>query len=199
MIYPNSLNNLIEAFKRLPGVGEKTAERLAFAVMDFDDLTAEELAESLLDVKKKVKRCKICNHLTEKDICHICDDSSREKDILCVVESSKTVFLFEKMGTYKGLYHILGGLISPLDGVNPSDIKIESLVKRLEKGKFKEVIFALKSSIEGETTMLYIKKIISGCDVAVSKIAYGIPIGADMEYIDPITLETALTDRKNIS
>ncbi|MDD5888211.1 MAG: recombination mediator RecR [bacterium] len=197
-MYPDSIKNLIESFKYLPGIGEKTAERLAFAVLDLDIEQVELFSESLEDVKKKVHQCSSCNALTENELCFVCSDSTRDKNILCVVEDTKNVFLFEKLGMFHGYYHVLNGLISPLDGVNPEDIGIDKLLDRITNDKFKEVILAFKPSIEGETTALYIKKVLSGMDVLVTRLASGVPIGADMEYVDSLTLERALKDRKEI-
>lgn len=197
-MYPDSLKNLIESFKYLPGIGEKTAERLAFAVLEFDDDQCELFSQSLLDVKSKIKKCSICNTLTENDVCFVCSNSLRDNEILCVVDDTKSVFLFEKLGMFNGYYHVLDGLISPLDGVNPEDIGLNKLIERISKDKFKEIILAFKPSIEGETTALYIKKILSDMDVVVSRLASGLPIGADMEYVDKLTLERALIDRKEI-
>ena len=197
-MYPDSLKNLIESFKYLPGVGEKTAERLAFAVLDFDEDQCELFSQSLLNVKSKIKKCSICNTLTENDVCFVCSNSLRDNDVLCVVDDTKSVFLFEKLGMFNGYYHVLDGLISPLDGVNPEDIDLNKLIERISKDKFKEIILAFKPSIEGETTALYIKKILSDMDVVVSRLASGLPIGADMEYVDKLTLERALIDRKEI-
>lgn len=197
-MFPDSLKNLIETLKYLPGVGEKTAERYAFSLLNQDEEKIELLTNSIKDCKQKIKRCKKCNSLTEKEICDICEDQDRDKTTLCVVEDVKSVFLFEKLGTYKGYYHVLNGLISPLDGINPDDIGLENLLERIKKEKFDELILAFKPSIEGETTALYIKKILEGMKIKVSKIASGIPMGADMEFIDSITLERALQDRKNL-
>ena len=197
-MYPNSLRNLIESFKYLPGIGEKTAERLAFSVLSLDEEQAELFAESLLDVKKKIHPCVCCNALTENDLCFVCSDLTRDKKTLCVVEDTRNVFLFEKLGMFHGYYHVLNGLISPLDGVNPEDIGIDKLLNRITSDNFKEVIFAFKPSIEGETTALYIKKILSDMNVVVTRLASGVPIGADMEYVDSLTLERALKDRKEI-
>ncbi len=199
MNYPKSIRNLIECFRKLPGVGEKTAERLALAVLNFDDNVIELFSNSIRDVKYKIKRCSICNNFTENDICDICCDDTRDSSVLCVVEEAKNSILFEKMGSFKGKYHILNGLISPLDGVGPDDININKLLERVDKENIKEVILAVKPSIEGETTCLYISKMLSGSGVKVSKIAHGIPLGADMDYIDMLTLEMALEDRKEIS
>lgn len=197
-MYPDSIRNLIESFKYLPGIGEKTAERLAFAVLDLEEEQTELFAESLIDVKKRIRQCNNCNALTENDVCFVCSDLTRDKNILCVVEDTKNVFLFEKLGMFHGYYHVLNGLISPLDGINPEDIGIDKLLDRITSDGFKEIIFAFKPSIEGETTALYIKKVLSGMDVVVTRLASGVPIGADMEYIDSLTLERALSDRKEL-
>ena len=199
MNYPSSLKNLIDCFKKLPGVGEKTAERFSLSVLDFDEKLIESFSDSIKDVKYKIKRCSICNNLTESDVCDICRDDARDSSVICVVEEAKNSILFEKMGAYKGRYHILNGLISPLDGVGPEDINIDKLIDRIDSEGVSEVILALKPSIEGETTSLYISKVLSGKGVRVTKIAHGIPMGADIEYIDMLTLEMALSDRKEIS
>ena len=198
-MYPDSLKNLIESFKFLPSVGEKTAERFAFSIFDFDDEQVELFKESLDDVRTKVHKCVNCNTLTENDLCSICSDEKRNKHLLCVVEDVKSVYLFEKIGMFNGVYHVLDGLISPLDGINPEDIGIDKLLDRIQNGEFEEVIFAFKPSIEGETTSLYIKKILDGLNIKITKIANGVPIGADMEYIDSLTLERALSDRKEVA
>lgn len=197
-MYPNSLKNLIESFKFLPGIGTKTAERLAFSVLDLEDEQTEFFSTCLIELKKNIHKCANCNTLTDEDECSICIDQNRDNHVLCVVEDSKTVFLFENSGIFRGKYHVLDGLISPLEGINPEDIGIDKLIKRLETEDFDEVIFAFKPSIEGETTSLYIKRILEGLNVKVTKLASGIPIGADMEFIDSLTLETALNDRKSI-
>ena len=199
MYYPTTIKNLIECFKKLPGIGEKTAERLALATLNLDSNLIELFSESLKNTKIKIKRCKKCNNLSEEDICKICQDQTRNQEIICVVEDPKNVSLFEKIGSYHGLYHVLDGLISPLDGINPEDIKINNLIERIETENIKEVIIAVKPSIEGETTSLYILKLLENKNVVVSKIAHGVPLGADMDYIDSLTLEMALEDRKRIS
>jgi len=198
MNYPESLKKLIDSFKILPGIGEKTAERLAFSILSLDDKTAYEFSKSINDVKTKIKKCVICNNLTEEDVCPICSDKNRDNTTICVVEDAKNLILFEKMGNYKGLYHVLGGLISPLNGINPEDLNINSLVERVKKD-IKEVIIAVKPTIEGETTSLYILKLLKGKNIVISKIAHGVPLGADMEYLDSLTLEMAISDRKKIS
>lgn len=197
-MYPESIRNLIESFKYLPGIGEKTAERLAFSILDLDIEQIELFADSLKDVKEKIHQCSSCNALTENDLCFVCSDLTRDKKTLCVVEDTKNVFLFEKLGMFHGYYHVLNGLISPLEGINPEDIGIDKLLERISNEKFEEIIFAFKPSIEGETTALYIKKVLDGMNVVVTRLASGVPIGADMEYVDSLTLERALKDRKEI-
>ena len=197
-MYPESIKILIESFKYLPGIGEKTAERLAFSILELEDEQIELFSSSLVDVKDKVHKCQTCNTLTENDFCYICSDSTRNSKVLCVVEDTKSVFLFEKLGMFNGKYHVLEGLISPLDGVNPEDIGIDKLLDRIQKEKYEEIIFAFKPSIEGETTALYVKKILDGINIKITRLASGVPIGADMEYVDSLTLERALNDRKEI-
>ena len=197
-MYPESIRNLIESFKYLPGIGEKTAERLAFSVMDLEDEQVDLFKESLSNVKIKIHKCKKCNSLTEDDLCYICKDLTRSGDVLCVVEDTRSVILFEKLGVFHGKYHVLNGLISPLDGVNPEDIGLDVLLDRISNEKFKEIIFAFKPSIEGETTALYIKKILDDMHLKITRLASGVPMGADMEYLDSLTLERAINDRKEI-
>ena len=197
-MYPESIRCLIESFKYLPGIGEKTAERLSFSVLDMEEEQVELFSSSLMDVINNVHKCPICNSLTDSDICSICSDPTRDSKILCIVEDSKSVFLFEKLGMFRGKYHVIDGLISPLDGVNPEDIGLNKLLDRLNDEKFEEIVFALKPSIEGETTSLYIKKILEGMDIKVTRLASGLPIGADIEYVDSLTLERAINDRKII-
>ena len=197
-MYPNSLKNLIESFKLLPGIGEKTAERLAFYLISTDEETTDFFANSIKEAKSNIRRCSKCNCITDKEICDICSNENRNKDILCVVEDPKSIFLFEKVGTFNGKYHVIEGLISPLEGVDPDDIGIEKLIKRVKDEHFKEIVIAVKQSIEGETTALYIKKILEGMNVKVTRIASGVPLGTDIEYIDSMTLERALQDRKEI-
>ena len=199
MNYPKTILNLIECFKKFPGIGEKTAERLALASLNMDEDIINLFSASRKDGKEKIKKCQKCGSLTEDDLCQICTDSSRDTSTLCVVEECKNVILFEKIGSYKGLYHVLGGLISPLDGINPEDIHIDKLIDRIKNENIKEVILAIKPSVEGETTALYIRKMLEGTDVKISKIAHGIPMGADIDYIDPLTLEMAIEDRTTIS
>ena len=200
MKYPKSLEELIECFKLLPGIGEKNAERLSFAVLQFSEENSKKFSESIENVKIKIKKCSICNNYTEEsDICEVCSNESRDKSTICVVENVKDLILFEKSNAYKGMYHVLEGLISPLEGVNPEDIKINQLIKRIKDENIKEVILALNLSMEGETTSLYILKLLEGTGVSVTKIAAGIPVGADMEYLDSLTIQRALEGRNKLS
>lgn len=199
MKYPNSLQQLIDCLKMLPGIGEKNAERLAFSILKFDDEAINLFSDSIKMVKQKIRKCEICNNLTEEDKCEICKDNSRNNEVICVVENAKNLIIFEKANVYNGKYHVLEGLISPLEGINPEDIKINQLINRIKNENIKEVILALTPSIEGETTSAYIIKLLEGYDVSITKIASGIPVGADMEYLDPLTIARAMEGRNKIS
>ena len=198
MKYPQTIQNLIACLKKIPGVGEKSAERYALAILSFDQDIIELFSKSILDVKTKIKKCIICNNLSEEDECEICKNKNRNKDLLCVVEDPKSIILFEKIGTFNGYYHVINGLISPLDGINPEDIDLDKLINRIKENGIKEVVLAVKPSIEGETTALYISKLLNDTNVVVSKIAHGVPLGTDIDYVDSLTLELALENRKEI-
>ena len=198
-MYPKVLEELISCFKKYPTIGEKSAERLALATLDLSEEELNNFSNTLIKAKKVLKPCKICCNLTDKDICDICNDENRNKNIICVVEDYKSLISFEKAGNYKGVYHVLNGLISPIDNVSPQDIKISSMVKRIEKLDKPEIIIALRSSIEGQTTTLYIKQIFENKSVTISRLSYGIPMGAEIDYLDVLTLDKALSDRKIIS
>ena len=199
MNYPADLAKLISYYQKLPGIGEKSAERLAIATLEFSDEEAEDFSEVIKSSKKNLTRCSICGHLTDKEICDICSDNDRNKNVICVIEDYKSIFSFEKTGTFNGTYHVLNGLISPMDDIGPEDINLSSLVSRIEKLKDPELILALKPTVEGEATTLYIKKILENKKVTISRLSYGIPIGAEIDYLDNVTLEKALEDRKKIS
>ena len=198
MIYPKSLEKLILYFKKLPGVGEKSAERLALSVLNFSSDDIESFANSIKDIKKNLQKCTICHALTEESICGICTSKYRKQNTICVVEDYKSVFLFEKIGNYEGAYHVLGGLISPIDGINPDDINILSLVARCEKQEDVEVIIALTPTLEGEATTMYITQVLKNKNIKVTRLSYGIPMGAEIDYLDALTLERALNDRQTI-
>ncbi len=198
-MFPKCINDLIDNFKKFPGVGQKSAERMAFSLLyDFDDDDIQMFSNNIIDVKKDIKLCKICNCITDQDLCFVCSDKARNKDELIVVENAKDVFLLEKMGTFSGYYHVLGGLISPFDDIGPEDIDLKGLFERVKKDNIKEIIFVTKSGIEADTTVLYIKKTLNDNNIVISRVANGIPIGADMDYIDSLTLESALKNRKEV-
>ena len=199
MIYPKLLQNLIDYLKKLPGIGEKSAERMALALIKMSADEINDLSNCLILAKKGLKKCPICGSLTEDNICYICANENRDKNTICVLEDFKGVFAFEKSGKYNGTYHVLDGLISPIDGIGPDDINISGLIKRIDCLESPEIIIALKPSIEGETTTLYIKKILENRNVKISRLSYGIPMGVDIDYLDEITLFNALNDRKDIS
>ena len=199
MKYPESIQNLIDSFKKLPGIGEKTAERLALSILDESDEDVNLFSKSLIDTKTKIVRCKECNNLSEDDLCEICKNKNRNKKVMCVVEEPKNIILIEKLNIFDGYYHVLDGLISPIDGVNPEDLNIDALIERVKKNKVEELILALKPSIEGETTSLYISKLLEKDKVKITKLAYGIPLGAEIDYVDSLTLEMALENRMDIT
>lgn len=198
-MFPESINSLIESFKKLPGVGQKSAERMVFSILNsFDDSDYEEFCGSLVKVKDSVGYCSSCNCLTDGDICNICSDKSRKSDVLMVVEASKDVFTIEKMGNFDGYYYVLGGFISPFDNIGPEDINVFGLIEKIKSLNVKEVVFVVKSCIEADTTILYIKRLLKDVDVLVSRVANGIPVGADVDYIDTLTLESAFNNRMEV-
>ncbi len=198
MIYPKSFENLMESFQKLPGIGEKSSERFVYYIYGLATEDIEDFAKNLLNFKKKIKKCEICGHYTDEKICNICKQENRNKKVICVVEDSKSVFALEKSQNYKGVYHVLNGLISPIDNINPEDINLNSLVNdRIKTAE--EIIIALNPSIEGETTSLYIQKLLEKKNIKISRLSYGIPVGTDIEYLDPIVVLKAFEDRKTIS
>lgn len=199
MIYPELLQNLINYYKKFPGVGEKSAERMALQTLELSSDDINNFSKTLKDAKEKLHNCPVCGNITDQSICNICSNENRNHNLICVLEDYKSVFSFEKIGNFTGVYHVLGGLISPMDSIGPEDINLSSLVKRIEKLENPEIILALKSTVEGETTTLYIKKIFENKNVTVSRLSYGIPNGAEIDYLDIITLDRALEDRKKIS
>ncbi len=199
MIYPKDFEDLMESFKLLPGIGDKSAERFVFSINQLNDKEIEKFSKSLLNFKQNIKKCSNCGHITDKELCSICSDESRNKSIICVVQDSKSVFTFEKSGTYNGCYHVLDGLISPIDDINPEDLNISPLLNKRISDEVKEIIIAINPSIEGETTSLYLQKLLEDKKVKVSRLSYGIPMGSDIEYLDPLMIIKALDDRKYIS
>lgn len=196
--YTKPLARLIEEFSKMPGIGPKTAQRLAFYILKNSRENATNLAKAIIEAKENIKYCSICGNITDKDICEICQSSSRDKSIICVVEGVKDLIALERTGEYKGVYHVLEGAISPLDGIEPGNLKIEKLIKRLKTEKVNEVILATNPSIEGEVTASYIAKLIEPLKIKVTRIAYGVPIGGSLEFADEVTLTQALIGRQKM-
>lgn len=198
-MFPESVNSLIAEFEKLPGIGHKTAVRLAFYILESDEAVASKFATALVEAKKKVKFCEKCFNLSENNICNICSNAKRDASVICVVENVKDVVAMEKTHEYKGLYHVLHGNISPMNNISAEDIKIKELITRLTDDSIKEVIIATNPTIEGETTAMYIARTIKTIPgVKVTRIAHGIPVGGDLEYTDEITLIKAMENRRDM-
>lgn len=196
--YAAPIAKLIEAFTKLPGIGSKTAQRLAFYLLDMPQKEAEELAYAIINAKRNVRYCEVCSNITDSDRCSICSDAKRDSSIICVVEDPRDVVAMEKTREYKGLYHVLHGAISPMDGIGPDDIRIKELLSRLRDDSVKEVILATNPNIEGEATAMYISKLIKPLGIKTTRIAHGVPVGGDLEYADEVTLMKALEGRREI-
>jgi recombination protein RecR len=194
--YTRPLARLIDELSKLPGIGPKTAQRLALYILNIPKEEAGILAQSILNAKEQVKRCQVCHNLTDQNICEICRDSNRDKSIICVVETARDLMAIEKTGGFKGLYHVLEGAISPLDGVEPDHLTIDHLLSRLKTGQVKEIILATNPNIEGEVTSSYIAKLVKPTGIKITRIAYGVPIGGDLEYADEVTLSQAMLGRQ---
>ena len=193
---PDSANRLIDELARLPGIGRKTAQRLAFHFLSSDVELSHSLSSALLDIKQKIKNCSSCHGITEEDPCKICDDNKRNDSLICVVENAYDIFVFEKTNSFSGKYHILGGALSPLDGIGPEDLNIDTLLDRVIEGM--EVIIATNPSVEGETTALYLSNILGKKGASVTKLARGVPVGSDLEYVDEATLIRAMEGRVSV-
>ena len=196
--YLPSLEDLTEHFESLPGVGKKSAQKMAYSILKMSDEKVFSFAQSMMKAKNNIKRCKECCNFTDKDICDICSNSSRDKSIICVVEEPKDVSAIERTNEFNALYHVLHGVISPLNGIGPDEICIKELLKRIEKEEIKEVIMATNPTVEGEATAMYISKILKPLGIKVTRLAYGVPVGASLEYADEITLSRAMLGRNEI-
>lgn len=196
--YTKSMSNLIQAFRRMPGLGPKSAERIAFYILRLPQKEAKALAYSILKVKEKIKFCSRCGNLSEEDICDICKNQTRDSSIICVVEQPNDIFAIEKTAIFRGLYHVLGGALSPLDGIEPRNLRIKELFERLKRERIKEVIIATDSDSEGETTALYLANQLKRRQVMVTRIAFGLPVGTNLEYADAVTLSNAIEGRRQL-
>ena len=192
------LSRLIEQFASLPGIGRKTAQRLAFYVLTMSKEQAQAFSSAIMDAHEKIHYCSVCRNYTDKETCEICDDPSRDRSVICVVEDAKDVAAFERTREYRGLYHVLGGLISPMDGIGPDQLFLKELLSRVNDGTVKEVIMATNPTIEGEATAMYIGKLLKPLGVTVSRLAYGVPVGSDLEYADEVTLYKEIENRSTM-
>ena len=193
---PNSAKKLIQEFSNLPGIGRKTAQRLTFYILQIEKEKVFSLSQALLQIKQKILNCRECNGITEEEICSVCTDPNRDNNIICVVENSHDIIVFEKTNGFNGKYHVLGGTLSPLDGIGPDELNIQGLLRRIDDGM--EIILATNSNVEGETTALYLTKILSNKNISISRLARGIPIGSDLGYIDSATLVRAMEGRTSV-
>ena len=196
--YIESLRHLAEKFGRLEGVGKKTAMRMAFSVLELDVEEAEDFARAILDAKEKIHLCPICQNLTDREVCPICADEERDRSVICVVTDARTVLAMEKVREYRGTYHVLHGLISPMNGITPEQLKIKELLARVATGEVGEVIVATNPTVEGEATAMYLSRLLQPFGIRVTRLAYGVPVGADLEYADEVTLYRALEGRRDV-
>ena len=196
--FPDSMSALMREFGKMPGIGPKSAQRLAFFILTHPETEARRLAESIVRLKQTVKFCKICNNLSDKEFCDICSNEARDKASLCVVAKPSDVISIEKMGRFNGVYHVLLGVLSPLDGIGPRDLKIEDLVRRVKRGGIKEVTLATDSNTEGEATTLYLLRVLKPLGAKLYRIAYGVPVGANLEYADQATLYKAFEGKNEL-
>lgn len=192
------LTELIAQFERLPGIGRKTAQRLAYSILEQPPERAEKFAEALVNARRKIHFCKVCQGLTDKEVCDICDDSRRDHSVICVVAEPKDIMAFERTREYTGIYHVLHGVISPLDGIGPDQLRIKELMARLGSGEVNEIIMATNPTVEGEATASYISRLVKPMGIKATRLAYGIPVGGDLEYADEFTLARALEGRNEI-
>lgn len=199
MIYPKSIATLIEHFQKFPSVGPKSAQRMAFYMLRMHESEVQKFAQAVLDAKRNTRTCEVCFNLSSSSPCEICQNPKRDRSIICVVSETKDLIAIEKTNEFKGLYHVLQGLISPMDGIGADDIRIKELLNRLTSDEVKEVILALPPSVEGEATSLYLSKLIKPFGITISRIAFGLPVGADLEYADEITIAKAIEGRREIN
>ena len=198
MYYPEPISKLNDSFMKLPGIGPKTAQRLAFYVLNMKEEDVVDFSKSLMDVQRELEYCSVCGHITDIDPCYICSDKQRDRSMICVVQDTKDVIAMEKMREYNGLYHVLHGAISPMDGIGPEDINVPSLIERLKDEEVKELILATNPNIEGETTAMYITRLVKPIGIKTTRLAQGLSIGGDLEYADEVTLSKAIEYRTEL-
>lgn len=196
--YPKPLAKLINELSKLPGIGSKSAQRLAFHILSLEEKEVADLSEALINAKTQLKYCSVCGNLTDEDPCGICSDASRRSDVICVVESPRDVMAMERIKEFNGTYHVLNGVISPMEGIGPGDINLKSLIQRLQSSDVKELIIATNPNIEGEATAMYIARLVKPAGIKVTRIAHGIPVGGDLEYADEVTLLKSLEGRREL-
>ncbi len=198
MHYPEPISKLIDSFMKLPTIGPKTASRLAFFVLNMEEDVVLDFAKALVDAKRNIHFCSICGHITDVDPCHICEDKTRDRSMICVVQDPKDVIAMEKMRDYNGMYHVLHGSISPMDGIGPEDINVPSLLQRLQNEEVQEMILATNPTVEGEATAMYISRLVKPSGIKTTRIAHGLPVGGDLEYADEVTLSKAIEGRREL-
>lgn len=198
MYYPEPISKLIDSFTKLPGIGPKTAVRLAFFVLNMKEDDVLDFAKALVNAKRELTHCSVCGHITDQDPCRICSDHTRDDSVICVVQDPKDVIAMEKMREFNGRYHVLHGAISPMDGIGPEDINVPDLIKRLKDDKVEELILATNPNVEGEATAMYISRLVKPSGIRITRIAHGLPMGGDLEYADEVTLSKALEGRREL-
>ncbi len=197
-LYIKSIENLLDEFRKLPGIGPKSAKRIVFFLLNLSSGQIAKFSRAMIEMKERTRFCKDCFNLTEEETCHICRDQSRNRKQICIVEEVSDVVVIEKTGQYQGLYHVLGGLLSPIENIGPDDIRIPRLVQQIREGSVEEVIMALNPTVEGESTAMYIKKILQPAEIKITRLASGLPVGGDLEYADEVTIGRAITDRREL-
>ena len=197
--YIEPLQRLIEQFRRIPGVGGKSAVRMAFSVLSFSDEEADAFAEAIHDAKHKIRPCRVCGNITVGELCPVCADPERDRSLVCVVEQARDILAFERVREYRGLYHVLGGVLSPMNGTTPDSLRIGELVERVKNESIREIIVATDPDVEGEATAMYIARLLAPYEVKITRLAYGIPVGGNLEYTDEVTLNRALQGRRDLS
>ena len=198
MVYESPLRPLIMELKQLPGIGEKSAQRLAFFLLSLPGASVEKMAKQMIKTKTEIRYCSTCFNISLSSLCHICDNPKRDRGLLCIVAEPRDIFALERTQEFKGVYHVLGGLISPIDGIHPESLRIPELLARLEEQEYKEIVLAITPTIEGDTTVLYLHSLLKKKAIPITKLAYGLPVGSDIDYADEMTLQKAFSGRRQV-